>query len=93
MWKERWYSRNSSIDELGSEVKREVNVGITTVSRMIERLETRDGSRATAGSMSDRLDDGPVAATSNQPISETGIDNSLSDNSRQVVCPAGSSSN
>lgn len=93
VWKERWFSRNSSIADLGSEVKREVNVGIATVSRMIERLETRDASRARAGSMSDGLDDSPVADTGNQQISETGSNNSLSDNSMQAVCQAGSGSN
>ncbi|GLT75764.1 hypothetical protein SLA2020_474630 [Shorea laevis] len=43
-WKERLFSRNTSVADLGSEVKREVNAGIATVSRMMERLETRDNS-------------------------------------------------
>ena len=47
-WKERLFSRNSSVADLGSEVRREVNAGIATVSRLIERLDTRDGRRATA---------------------------------------------
>ncbi|GLU19091.1 hypothetical protein SLE2022_353580 [Rubroshorea leprosula] len=46
-WKERFFSRNSSMAELGSEVKREVNAGIATVSRMMERLETRDNTTTT----------------------------------------------
>ena len=43
-WKERWFTRNNTILNLGSEVKREVNAGIDAVSRMMERLETRDGT-------------------------------------------------
>ncbi|KAK5810437.1 E3 ubiquitin-protein ligase RHF2A-like isoform X1 [Gossypium arboreum] len=41
-WKERFFSRNTSMADIGSEVRREVNAGIATVSRMMERLETRD---------------------------------------------------
>ncbi|KAG5403509.1 hypothetical protein IGI04_009628 [Brassica rapa subsp. trilocularis] len=43
-WKDRFFSRNTSMAELGSEVKREVSAGIATVSRMMERLETRENS-------------------------------------------------
>ncbi|KAG8374014.1 hypothetical protein BUALT_Bualt11G0086800 [Buddleja alternifolia] len=44
-WKEKLFSRNSSMADIGSEVRREVNAGIATVSRMMERLETRDNHR------------------------------------------------
>ncbi|CAA0818774.1 E3 ubiquitin-protein ligase RHF2A, partial [Striga hermonthica] len=40
--KEKLFSRNSSMADIGCEVRREVNAGIATVSRMMERLETRD---------------------------------------------------
>ncbi|KAJ4910887.1 E3 ubiquitin-protein ligase RHF2A [Raphanus sativus] len=43
-WKDRFFSRNTSIADIGSEVKREVSAGIATVSRLIERLETRENS-------------------------------------------------
>ncbi|GJN10214.1 hypothetical protein PR202_ga28291 [Eleusine coracana subsp. coracana] len=42
-WKERWFT-NNAVSNLGSEVKREVSAGIAAVSRMIERLETRDST-------------------------------------------------
>ncbi|KAL8036460.1 hypothetical protein ABFX02_12G160800 [Erythranthe guttata] len=42
--KEKLFSRNSSMADIGSEVRREVNAGIATVSRMMERLETRDNN-------------------------------------------------
>ncbi|KAK6126491.1 hypothetical protein DH2020_039764 [Rehmannia glutinosa] len=44
--KEKLFSRSSSVADIGSEVRREVNAGIATVSRMMERLETRDNNRA-----------------------------------------------
>lgn len=47
-WKEKLFSRNTSVADLGSEVRREVNAGIATVSRMMERLDTRDGRRGAA---------------------------------------------
>jgi len=43
-WRERWFSRSNTISDIGSEVRREVNAGIAVVSRMMERLDTRDGN-------------------------------------------------
>ncbi|KAF8732224.1 hypothetical protein HU200_016199 [Digitaria exilis] len=43
-WKERWFTQKNTISNLGMEVRREVNAGIAAVSRMMERLETRDGT-------------------------------------------------
>lgn len=50
-WKERWFSRNSPRTDLGSDMRREVNAGIATVSRMMERLETRDNVRTSPNSL------------------------------------------
>ncbi|CAN4089664.1 unnamed protein product [Withania somnifera] len=41
-WKERLFSRSNSMADIGSEVRREVDAGIANVSRMMERLETRE---------------------------------------------------
>jgi E3 ubiquitin-protein ligase RHF len=43
-WRDRLFSRNSAIADLGSDVRNEVNAGIAAVSRMIERLETREST-------------------------------------------------
>jgi len=43
-WKERWLARSDTISNLSSDVRREVNAGMAAVSRLMERLETRDGS-------------------------------------------------
>lgn len=97
-WKERLFSRNTSMSDLGSEVKREVNAGIATVSRMMERLETRDNgetrdnSRTDGASVSNNLDNS-VAEPDNRRISESSGDNTLNNTSMQAPCAAGSSSN
>ncbi|XP_020584072.1 E3 ubiquitin-protein ligase RHF2A-like [Phalaenopsis equestris] len=72
-WKERFFSRSASISDIGSEVRREVNAGIATVSRMMERIDMRDNSSAATssastpdisehsevGSSNERVNDGP----------------------------------
>ncbi|GAB4857185.1 hypothetical protein Ancab_015093 [Ancistrocladus abbreviatus] len=45
-WKEKWLARSSSMADLGSEVQREVNAGIATVSRMLECFERGENNRA-----------------------------------------------
>lgn len=42
--------------DIGTEVRREVNAGIATVSRMMERLETRENSDGQSASVSNSLD-------------------------------------
>ncbi|KAL8517602.1 hypothetical protein ACS0TY_015743 [Phlomoides rotata] len=44
--KEMLFSRSPSMSDIGSEVQREINAGIATVSWMMVRLETRDDNRA-----------------------------------------------
>ncbi|XP_009378604.2 E3 ubiquitin-protein ligase RHF2A [Pyrus x bretschneideri] len=91
-WKERLFSRNASMADLGSEVKREVNAGIATVSRMMERLETKDDNTINEASVSNSLDS-PVSESDNRRISERGGENSVNDHNRLAACTAGSSSN
>ncbi|XP_052185907.1 E3 ubiquitin-protein ligase RHF2A isoform X2 [Diospyros lotus] len=54
-WKERLFSRNTNMSDLGSEDRREVNAGIATVSRMMEDFDTRDNTRTNAASVSNSL--------------------------------------
>ncbi|CAI0402362.1 unnamed protein product [Linum tenue] len=51
-WKERFFSRSNSLSDIGSEVRREVNAGIASVSRIMERLESRDSTGTSGGSQS-----------------------------------------
>ncbi|XXG65383.1 hypothetical protein AAC387_Pa05g3097 [Persea americana] len=93
-WKERLFSvsRNSSVADLGSEVRREVNAGIASVSRLMERLEARDSTRASTASASQGID-GSVTESSNQ---RTAVEhgNDLPNNSnRSASCAASSGPN
>lgn len=82
------------MSELSSEVRREVNAGIATVSRMMERLETKDNSRAPEASVANHTADGSAADQSNPNSAEIHGENRLSDNNRPgTTCPAGSASN
>lgn len=82
------------MSDMGSEVRPEVNAGITTVSRMMEHLETRDSDRTTENSPSTtNLVDGSVAGPSDQHVTDNGGDNLLRDNTTNASCAAGSSSN
>lgn len=82
------------MSDIGSEVRREVNAGIATVSRMMERLETRDNNnRNNSTSPPSNLEDGSVQGSNDQPLTGTEGDSLLRDNSTKASCAAGSSSN
>ncbi|KAL2945538.1 E3 ubiquitin-protein ligase RHF2A [Bienertia sinuspersici] len=97
-WKERWFSRNSPMSDIGSEVKREVNAGIATVSRMMERMETRDNE---GSSNNDSAPDHTSGSNQTRdPGTQHGTDsvvssgeNHLNDNSSQASCASHSGSN
>ena len=77
--------------DLGSEVRREVNAGIATVSRMMERLETRDNGTS-AATVSSSLEDRSNPESNNHQISDAGGETPLTDTSAQASCAASSSS-
>lgn len=79
------------MSDMGSEVRPEVNVGIATVSSMMERLETTDSDRTSSSSQPNK--DGSVSGSNDQHIADTGGDNLLGDNATKTFCAAGSSSN
>ncbi|XP_041028452.1 E3 ubiquitin-protein ligase RHF2A-like isoform X1 [Juglans microcarpa x Juglans regia] len=81
-WKERLFSRNTSMSDIGSEVQREVNAGIASLPHMMERLETRDDSTASHDSEAYHLGDSSVT---NQNIVEN-------DSNRPASCAASSTS-
>ncbi|CAM8886784.1 unnamed protein product [Rhodiola kirilowii] len=70
-WRERLFSRNTSVADLGSEVKREVNAGIATVSRIMERLGTKENDNTTTGSVSNTAEDESAHNLRNQQAIET----------------------
>nr|ACU19018.1 unknown [Glycine max] len=93
-WKERWFSRNNTMSDLGSEVRREVNAGIATVSRMMERLETSDNNRSNSNSAPSNIEDGSVQEYNGQTLTPGNEgDGLLRDNNTKASCAAGFSSN
>ncbi|KAG6693895.1 hypothetical protein I3842_09G023600 [Carya illinoinensis] len=91
-WKERLFSRNNSISDIGSEVQREVNEGIASVSRLMDHLETRESSIASEASVANHLDDSSVTEQGNQNIVETRGENPLNDSNQPASCATGSTS-
>lgn len=81
------------MSDIGSEVRREVNAGIATVSRMMERLETRDNNRSNSSSAPSNLEDDSIQGSNDQHFTGTERDNLLRDNNTKASCAAGSSSN
>ncbi|XP_044481782.1 E3 ubiquitin-protein ligase RHF2A-like [Mangifera indica] len=103
-WKERFFSRNNTTADLGSEGRREVNtgIGIATVSRMMEHLETRDNVRTDTASVTNGTNSlvtelnnpnssGPES--NNQQISGSLVNSPVTDNKGQASCAASSGSN
>ncbi|XP_058191311.1 E3 ubiquitin-protein ligase RHF2A [Rhododendron vialii] len=103
-WKEKLFSRNTNMTDIGSEVKGEGNSGISTVSGMMERLETRDNSRTNtdSGSSSSQeantadestsLHDVSVPDLVNQQIPVTDCNNVVNEGT-QTSCATGSAAN
>ncbi|CAI0447589.1 unnamed protein product [Linum tenue] len=72
-WKERFFSRSSPMADLSSDVRREVNAGIATVSRMMEPLDSREREEITSTSASNaEVDTNLVRETDHEHISEAG---------------------
>ncbi|KAJ7948118.1 E3 ubiquitin-protein ligase RHF2A [Quillaja saponaria] len=92
-WKERLFSRNTAMVDLSSEVQREVNAGIATVSHIMEHLETRDNGRNISPSTPTGSEDGSVQGSNSQQISDTGSNNPSRESSMPAPCATGSSSN
>ncbi|KAL9228632.1 hypothetical protein vseg_004187 [Gypsophila vaccaria] len=61
-WKERWFSRNSPASYIGSEVRREVDAEIATVSRVMERLDTRDNGPPSCDLLTNSSESSPPPA-------------------------------
>lgn len=93
-WREKLFSRNTSMSDIGSEVKREVNAGIATVSRMMERLDTRDARKSSSPGSSNvgDIDNSSVSESNNRQTPENGGNNPLSDTHREAPHPGESSS-
>ncbi|KAG8495154.1 hypothetical protein CXB51_013220 [Gossypium anomalum] len=90
-WKERFFSHNTSMSDLGSQVRREVNAGIATVSRMMERLETRD-DRTSMATVSNSSEDSSNLGSNNHQTSDAGGGTPSIETSAQASCATSSAS-
>lgn len=93
-WKERFFSRNNSIQDHGSEARNEVSSNLATVSRLMEHLETREASTTPVSPLSNRLEeDLPhlLPDHSVQQMSEINGNHSLSEGNSQTPCATSSS--
>ncbi|ONM28341.1 E3 ubiquitin-protein ligase RHF2A [Zea mays] len=72
--KEKLFSRNSSMANLGSKVRREVNARIASVSRMMERLETSGNSRTSDRPTTSTFEVPPATKSSNERVTESNSD-------------------
>ncbi|KAG5252977.1 hypothetical protein OIU76_021181 [Salix suchowensis] len=91
-WKERLFSRNSSMSDPSSEVRREGNAGIATVSSVMEHLETRDNSGDNQVSVSNNMTDRSNVERSNQNNAAAHIESPLNEGSTPAACAASSAS-
>jgi E3 ubiquitin-protein ligase RHF len=80
------------MSDISSDVRREVNAGIATVSRMMERLETRDNGGDNQVSVSNHLTDRSNVERSNQNTAATHIESPLNEGSTPAACAASSAS-
>nr|KJB09073.1 hypothetical protein B456_001G126700 [Gossypium raimondii] len=90
-WKERFFSRNTSMAGLGFEIRGEVNDGSNaTVLRTIEPVETRDN--IASPTVSSILEDGSNPESNNHQIVDAGVETPLTETSAQASCAASSAS-
>ena len=92
-WKERLFSRNSSVSDLGSEVRREVNNGIASVSRMMERLETRGSGRPSYSPTTSTSEVCLTTEPSNERVTESNSNTTTSTSNTSTPCVTTSGSN
>lgn len=91
-WKEKLFSRSSSATDTGSEVRREVNVDVGTVSRMMGNLETNDNIQSPGISVSNALEGRSVPEHGNQQTGGSNGNASLNESNVQASRAATSAS-
>lgn len=86
------FSRNSSTQDLGSDVRRESNAGAANVTNMMEHLETRENRKNDIASVSNCCQDSLSPGEANQQHAEVAGNLSVTEDSLQAPCSAGSAS-
>ncbi|RWW07459.1 hypothetical protein GW17_00029164 [Ensete ventricosum] len=90
-WRERLFSRNSAVADLGSEARSEVNAGVDTSSRMVDRLETRE-NRTDAFTFHD-AEVHSASEVNHEGVTGNHVDSHPSDGTSSAPCCATSSPN
>lgn len=80
------------MSDIGAEARREVSAGISSVSRLMERLETGENGRAGQVSIANNLADGSGRQQSNQNNAERQRENTLTNSNITTTCAASSAS-
>ncbi|XP_077245204.1 E3 ubiquitin-protein ligase RHF2A-like [Tasmannia lanceolata] len=91
-WKEKLFSRNATVSDLGSEVRRE-DAGIASVSRMMERPDTRHNSRANDASVTCNMEGCSAIEPRNPTAVEDHNGNIPNDGNSSASCGASAVSN
>lgn len=80
------------MSDIGAEVRREVGAGISSVSHLMERLETREDGRAGQVSIANNLADGSGTQQSNLNNAERQRENTLTNGNITTTCAASAAS-
>lgn len=92
-WKERFFSRNASAHDLGSEVRGEGGPGVAAVSHVMDHSESRKNIRTEVASVSNNQEDSVLQVVNDQSPAENVGNHSLSEINVQAPCPASSGPN
>ncbi|URD72152.1 E3 ubiquitin-protein ligase [Musa troglodytarum] len=90
-WRERLFSRNSSVADLGSEARSDINAGVDTSSRMVDRLETRE-NRTNVFTFHD-AEVHSASEANNEGVTGNHVDSHPSDGTSSAPCCPTSSPN
>ncbi|KZV44470.1 hypothetical protein F511_19371 [Dorcoceras hygrometricum] len=91
-WKEKLFTRNSSASCPSTELLREVDHGISPISRLMDHLEIREEDRTNIASISNGAVDSSSVNLTEQQIIEASAGLSMNNNSTQAPCAASSAS-
>ncbi|XP_020228832.1 E3 ubiquitin-protein ligase RHF2A [Cajanus cajan] len=87
-WRERLFSRSSSMSAVGSKTRRVVNTGIDSVSGLLESPETSENNRVMGTSLSNHMEGRDMGGVSYQNNVEATRENSSHDNNTPPACSA-----
>lgn len=86
-WKERFFSRSASPQDLGSDVRRDAGPGV------IDHPETRESNRTEVASISNSQEDSLFCGENDHPPAENSSNRSLTEGNVQTPCPTSSGPN